>query len=585
MIPKIIGGSTESSAEKRIFELLRTDPATDKWFVLHSLGLARRTSGPYGEIDFVLVIPQKGIVCLEVKGGRVSCKEGDWYTVDRSNIQYKLKKSPFLQVRDSMFALHGAITKHFGKNSPESQCPVGCGVVFPDVVCPPITPEFERADVIDVRDLKKPISTSIRRFVRKRLHQHQRNSYELKPSQSECVSIKNFLRPEFDLIVAKSVTIEQSEERILSLTQEQYRRLDELEANPRCFFEGAAGTGKTLLALQFANRSAINENRVALICYNRLIGIWLKDQTTNKSLKADRFHRIAKNIVESSTYAKEFLAEEEKYLKLGEHKELFERIYPFYCEIALEEVGPQFDVLVVDEAQDLCDHSYLDLFNMMLVDGLRAGKWAMFGDFTHQALFTKLTDDTSNLEKYCDSFTKFRLIQNCRNTSNIAKETVRLTGFFDLPFKFGTVTGLPVDYNYYKTDSEIIEKLSSKIKTLVVDKVSIEDIIVLSTRRLSNSCLAKIDKILNFSLVDVTRSKFKLKSSGLKFSTIHAFKGMESQVVIIVDIDKTYENSLQSLLYVAMSRARSLLILMINESVRKTVEVRIKKSLEQGLLE
>ena len=56
-------------AERRVFDLLKTDPATKDWSVLHSLGLSRRVDGPYGEIDFVVIIPGEGIVCLEIKGG------------------------------------------------------------------------------------------------------------------------------------------------------------------------------------------------------------------------------------------------------------------------------------------------------------------------------------------------------------------------------------------------------------------------------------------------------------------------------------------------------------------------------------
>ena len=63
MIPAKIDDSVESSAERRIFELLRTDPDAGGWTVLHSLGLSRRPTGPYGEIDFVVVVPQEGILC------------------------------------------------------------------------------------------------------------------------------------------------------------------------------------------------------------------------------------------------------------------------------------------------------------------------------------------------------------------------------------------------------------------------------------------------------------------------------------------------------------------------------------------
>ena len=68
------------------------------------MGLAKRPKGPYGEIDFVVLIPSGVVVCLEVKGGRVSCKDGIWRTVDRCGTT-ELKKSPFMQAREGMFAL------------------------------------------------------------------------------------------------------------------------------------------------------------------------------------------------------------------------------------------------------------------------------------------------------------------------------------------------------------------------------------------------------------------------------------------------------------------------------------------------
>ena len=105
MIPSCIDESTLSSAERLVFGLLQADPGTSDWTVLHSLGLARRENAPYGEIDFVVIIPGEGIVCLEVKGGGVSCENGVWLTRNRRGIVSKLGKSPFLQARDSMYVL------------------------------------------------------------------------------------------------------------------------------------------------------------------------------------------------------------------------------------------------------------------------------------------------------------------------------------------------------------------------------------------------------------------------------------------------------------------------------------------------
>ena len=118
MIPAQIYEGTVSNAERRIFGLLEEDSGTKDWTVLHSLNLARRSSGPYGEIDFVAIIPNEGIVCLEVKGGRVSCQDGVWQTKDRYDQVVKLKRSPFEQAKEGMFALRNAIIKKFGANSP-----------------------------------------------------------------------------------------------------------------------------------------------------------------------------------------------------------------------------------------------------------------------------------------------------------------------------------------------------------------------------------------------------------------------------------------------------------------------------------
>ena len=82
MIPRWIDDEAPAS-ERRVFEKLERDPTAGNWTVLHSLGLARKRTGPYGEIDFVVIVPDEGIVCLEVKGGGVSCEEGVWRTRNR----------------------------------------------------------------------------------------------------------------------------------------------------------------------------------------------------------------------------------------------------------------------------------------------------------------------------------------------------------------------------------------------------------------------------------------------------------------------------------------------------------------------
>jgi hypothetical protein len=105
MIPAQYDVSTVSAAERRIFDLLKNDPNTNSWTVIHSLGLARRGRKPYGEIDFVVLIPQGGILCLEVKGGRVTCKDGVWTTMNREGKAFEMNRSPFMQAMEGMQAV------------------------------------------------------------------------------------------------------------------------------------------------------------------------------------------------------------------------------------------------------------------------------------------------------------------------------------------------------------------------------------------------------------------------------------------------------------------------------------------------
>ena len=583
MIPARVDSSDVSAGERKVFKLLKNDPNAINWTVLHSLGLSRRPTGPFGEIDFVVIIPKEGIICLEVKGGRVSCSAGEWQTMDRYGNVASLKKSPFLQTRESMFSLRGIIIQHFGENAPESQCPIGCGVVFPDVNCPPMTPEFERYDVIDSNDLQGPISKSIMRMARNRLHGFQSRNTEPRPTAAQIVAIRNFLRPDFERVVAKGMRVGRTENKILRLTEEQYARLDELEANPRCFFEGAAGTGKTLLALEYSRRAAQAGLKVLTVCYNRLLGEWLQRQSTQVAtakIEAGTWHSVVRSLILKSDVAGEFTGRERQAFDNGDVGQLFNELYPFYSEMALEELGTPFDVLVVDEAQDLCRQHILDTLNLIIPGGLAKGQWAFFGDFTRQALYDVREEPAVALARYSESFVRAKLTLNCRNTRRIAEETMLVAGFDNPPFRLGEEIGLPVEYRYWERASDLVGSLADVVKRLVKEGVSIEDIVILSPRRFKNSDLAGCETISQFPVVDISRSMTTARQV-IRFSTIHAFKGLESPVVIVADIVEVDAEESQSLIYVAMSRARSLLVLMVHEKARKPIQDRIKIAMKK----
>ena len=236
----------------------------------------------------------------------------------------------------------------------------------------------------------------------------------------------------------------------------------------------------------------------------------------------------------------------------------------------------------MDEAQDLCNQHMLDVLNLAIRGGLAGGRWAIFGDFTRQALYGGTEEPVAALSRYCEHFVRAHLTLNCRNTRRIAEETTLVAGFDRPPFRLGDEVGLPVEQRYWKKPADLVDSLTTVVERLVKEQMPIEDVMILSPRRLENSGLAGVETISRFSLVDVSRGMANAEHS-LKFSTIHSFKGLESPVVIIVDIDRVDSDETRSLLYVAMSRARSLLILMISERSRTSFERRIRTGMEQEL--
>ena len=574
MIPNRIDPDAPGS-EKRVFHLIENDPDTADWTVLHSLMLSKRGKKPYGEIDFVVIIPGEGVVCLEIKGGGISVKNGVWRSEDRFWKTHVIK-NPFAQAQESMFALKNYIENSDLVNAQTKRCPIGYMVVFPSSECPPLTPEFERWQVIDRNDLATPISKSINGFARWRLRHFQPRRESRLPSASQAKSIRDLLRPDFDVPAINRV--ERAEKRIVNLTVEQYSILDQLAENDRCLFRGAAGTGKTLLAIEYALRAARQGDKVLLVCFNRLLAGWLKDATRGvESITAGTWHEVARDFILRSPLKDEFRESEDRAKRTGEWTNLFQKEYPNYSELAIDEYvdnrGQPFDVLVVDEAQDILAKPYQTKFlNAALKGGLAGGRWAIFGD-EKQTLGEEPVDPVKTMKTHCAHFVISSLSLNFRNTKPIVDEIASLTGLADQSLRTGVDAGPPVKRIYWRSAGGFARRLEEEI-TRLTQGISPKDIVILSPKRLEHSNLSGVESVAGFRITDITGYEPEptpIQDDEIAFSTIQAFKGMESPAIIVVGIDSVDNDWMRTTLYVGMSRAKSSLTLMIHEDAREDV--------------
>ena len=580
MIPSHWHDGTPRS-EQRVFNVLKHDPLTSDWVVLHSLNLKQSGRQPYGEVDFVVLIPGEGLVCLEIKGGRVACNDGTWTTTDASGATFPLKRSPFAQAREGMYEVRRFLENVLARTPEFLAVPFGCSVVFTDVEAPPTEIGIEPWEVIDSHGLNSGLPGLLIRAAKHQRARHRLTSAEPRPKTVRL--IKDALRPNFERIVARATTVQDSERQLLSLTADQYIILDTLESNPRCVFEGAAGTGKTLLALEFARRCALAGDRVLLVCFNRLLGDWFAKEAVASGvngLTAGRFYRCLREVIIESPIAVEFCQAE----KEANESDLFDKTYPLFGQLALEASEP-YDVLVMDEAQDLVQEHVLTLLGLWVKGGLRGGRWAFFGDFHRQAIYgNRFTGDIQGiLANGCGFFARASLRQNCRNTRRIGEETALLSGFESLPYRMGQVDGTSVDYLEYGDAGSQLDALARVLLRILSEPgLDPSEVIILSKYRFEQSAAGPLAHTDRFVILPIdANSPARAKKPVFRFATAQAFKGMESKAVILCDVDRIDGADDRSLLYVAMSRARSLLTVLLHERTKDAVREAFRRRLSE----
>ena len=101
---------------------------------------------------------------------------------------------------------------------------------------------------------------------------------------------------------------------------------------------------------------------------------------------------------------------------------------------------------------------------------------------------------------------------------------------------------------------------------------------ILSPRSYERSLIASIDPSrLPRRIVDLTKVEVDADDGRIHFSTIAGFKGLESDAVLLIDIDDLSSSNQAELLYTGASRAKSLLALVLDESCRPLYTERVRE--------
>lgn len=563
MYPSFLPSGVKSPGEIEIYERLKSDPDTNDWIVLHSLDVADHRSKISGEVDFVVIIPEKGVLCVEVKAtGSIRREHGTWYYGRDPEGD---ARGPFKQVSETMHSLRSKISKV----APAfSKVVFWSCVIFPYVNFNEKSPEWHDWQVIDrAKFTGRSISGNLLAVISNARSQlsskpgaswFDANSSEPSPEKSRILA--KFLRPDFEFFESAESRRLKLDGELKRYTEEQFEALDIMSLNPRVIFQGPAGTGKTLLAMEAARRSAVSGRKTLFLCYNRLLGNWLKGETANlPNLVTATLHGHMLSIA-GINYTEKFDAS------------FWKNQLP---QVAIEKIiddanANSFDQLIIDEAQDILAPEYLDFLDLSLTGGLSAGNWFFFGDFEKQAIYEKHESVSAQLSQRFQLVPRCSLRANCRNTPRIA-ELIHLLG------------NLKPHYTKIRRPDNHIEpkliifrdgddqniKLKKLLDQLIFDeRHTTQEIVILSRWADQDAAVNNLPEMLKKM---TTPLKFGQKTDKIPYCSIHSFKGMEAPIVIITDIENVASDESQSLFYVGITRALDKLFILASQKVGREI--------------
>jgi hypothetical protein len=548
---------TRSSAESKVYYAMR-DALSDDFWVMHGVTWTQVDGDGHisdGETDFVVAHPELGIVLMEVKGGGIfhDGATEQWYSRDRHGEDHPIK-DPFRQVIGSTHNLAAYLkrqnpeTRRWAREYQIAHC-----VWFPDIDWQPgqvRMPHIDDQLVLDRRNLSM-VADGIARVAR-RFAGFDRK-FRLSPHALE--ALVRAISPTFHLASPLALQMEEDERQFAELNSEQLQLLDSLRRRRRIKFEGAAGTGKTVLALELASRLSRQGLDVLFLCPNHMLIRWIRrrleglDSTSLSQLRVHHFDSLTEECETRSASGRDLASK----TSAGTPNSL-----PKVIATMRRNGHPApYDALIVDEAQDVDDQLWKAL-PLLLREGFKGILYAFYDPAQRDATGVWQPPIPGDV-------TVLPLLQNVRNTKQIHHFASQFYTGAE-PTLCNGPEGRPVEFLEVpsRTPAGIEPEpllLEQTLDRLVKEEhVEPKDIMVLSCR--DGDSRWRDPKYQHMGSHELTWHADRESRDTVAVSTIRLAKGLERKVVILTELDSLEGNpQAQRLLYVALTRARHHLVI------------------------
>ena len=525
-----------------------------------------RDGGPArdGEADLVVVHEENGLLVLEVKSGAPSRDgQGRWWIGG-----HELSRDPFKQASDSKHQLVRKL-QALPDWPPRTEPRAGHAIALPDVDLASLPrghvllgADAPRELVLDAQALETP--ESIRRWVDGAYNYWIGDGTRGAPLGANGVRlVDEILASTWSLRRLVRGRIEDDRSELLAASREQGLILNRTRRIRRLEVIGPAGSGKSMLAAEKARLLAREGYRTLLVCFNQRLATSLIRELAEAhapapgalgptGLDVTTFHRLCERL---GTEAGVLPARPAPIPQAW-----WDETLPAAAEEAIDALpNARYHAIVVDEGQDF-EARWFQLLERLLIDP-RDVFW-VFHD-PGQALIR--TDVVAGL-----GFERHELFENHRNPGSIAELAARFyrggeepTAFRETERRYTIIGAEPGGATLEalrKTLHRLIEEERvAPFRIAVLSGARADASEVWRHRRFGNACL------VNAALHDDGTSRGLApedvpdEPDEVLFETIRRFKGMEREVVVLVELPTEGER-LDELLYVGLTRATTELV-------------------------
>lgn len=446
-------------------------------------------------------------------------------------------RDPFGQAHSNKWKLKNEIYAFYGNNDILQHCKMLSAVWFPALRSNSLSklslPQNAIKEIILTEDdLDDPneaierifsLQTSIK--VDGRTVQVNRNL-----TKDEANSLlNNILCPSFNILPSKTLELDYKRERFNALIKEQCTLLNYLDEQRSAVNNGAAGTGKTMIAIEKARRHSMNGERVLFLCFNSKLKEFLEANYQYQYVEYYTIDGFACKLCNSSTAD-------------------FEELELQTLELVDKGQFPYIHV-IIDEGQDLGQEriqstSVLELLEETVLS-TPAGTFYVFYDKLQLV-------QSYQLPKFIqEADCKLTLYKNCRNTRKIAETSFKPLKAIPKLFESALNGNLPTIS--FVNESNNLQVLDACIKRSIANGITDIQIV---------SCAPTDKSIYQNYLSD--SGNYLYNGKEIKFTTCRKFKGLEADMVILVDVDYLVLRDNHLLFYVGASRARLELSIICN---------------------